>query len=32
MMWEIFGEVFFGDSQRLVDVEHNPHCSLMGAK
>ena len=23
MMWEIFGEVFFGDSQRLVNVEHN---------
>ena len=22
MMWEIFGEVFFGDSQRLVDAEH----------
>ena len=22
MMWEIFGEVFFGDSQRLVDVEN----------
>lgn len=22
MMWEIFGLVFFGDSQRLVDVEH----------
>ena len=22
MMWEIFGEVFFGDSQRLVDNEH----------
>ena len=22
MMWEIFGEVFYGDSQRLVDVEH----------
>ena len=22
MMWEIFGEVFFGDSQRLMDVEH----------
>lgn len=22
MMWEIFGEVFFGDTQRLVDVEH----------
>ena len=21
MMWEIFGEVFFGDSQRLVDAE-----------
>ena len=21
-MWEIFGEVFFGDSQRLVDAEH----------
>jgi G:T/U-mismatch repair DNA glycosylase len=21
MMWEIFGQVFFGDSQRLVDVE-----------
>ena len=23
MMWEIFGLVFFGDSQRLVDAEHN---------
>ena len=22
MMWEIFGEVFYGDSQRLVDAEH----------
>ena len=22
MMWEIFGDVFFGDSQRLVDVEN----------
>ena len=22
MIWEIFGEVFFGDSQRLVDVEN----------
>lgn len=22
MMWEIFGLVFFGDSQRLVDAEH----------
>ena len=22
MMWEIFGEVFFNDSQRLVDAEH----------
>ena len=22
MMWEIFGEVFFGDSQRLVDAPH----------
>ena len=22
MMWEIFGEVFFNDSQRLVDTEH----------
>lgn len=22
MMWEIFGSVFFGDSRRLVDVEH----------
>ena len=22
MMWEIFGEMFFGDSQRLVDAEH----------
>ena len=22
MMWEIFGWVFFGDSQRLVDAEH----------
>lgn len=22
MMWEIFGEVFFGDPQRLVDAEH----------
>lgn len=22
MMWEIFGEVFYGDSQRLVDEEH----------
>ena len=22
MMWEIFGEVFCGDSQRLVDAEH----------
>lgn len=22
MMWEIFGQVFFGDSQRLVDAEH----------
>ena len=22
MMWEIFGEVFFTDSQRLVDAEH----------
>ena len=22
MMWEIFGEVFFGDSQLLVDAEH----------
>jgi len=22
MMWEIFGEVFFSDSQRLVDAEH----------
>lgn len=22
MMWEIYGEVFFGDSQRFVDVEH----------
>ena len=22
MMWEIFGEVFFGDSQHLVDAEH----------
>lgn len=22
MMWEIMGEVFFGDSQRLVDAEH----------
>lgn len=22
MMWEIFGEVFFKDSQRLVDAEH----------
>lgn len=22
MMWEIFGLVFFGESQRLVDVEH----------
>ena len=22
MMWEIFGEVFFGDSQRLVDVKN----------
>lgn len=21
-MWEIFGEVFYGDSQRLVDAEH----------
>ena len=23
MMWEIFGEVFFGDSQRLVDAERH---------
>lgn len=23
MMWEIFGEVFYGDSQRLIDAEHN---------
>lgn len=22
MMWEIFGEVFYGDRQRLVDAEH----------
>ena len=22
MMWEIFGEMFYGDSQRLVDAEH----------
>lgn len=22
MMWEIFGEVFFGDSQHLVDAQH----------
>ena len=22
MMWEIFGSVFYGDSQRLVDAEH----------
>lgn len=22
MMWEIFGEVFFGDAQHLVDTEH----------
>lgn len=22
MMWEIFGQVFFGDSQRLVDAKH----------
>ena len=22
MMWEIFGEVFYNDSQRLVDAEH----------
>lgn len=22
MMWEIFGQVFFGDTERLVDVEH----------
>ena len=22
MMWEIFGEVFYGNSQRLVDAEH----------
>ncbi len=22
MMWEIFGEVFFGDSRRLLDAEH----------
>ena len=22
MMWEIFGQVFFGDSQQLVDAEH----------
>lgn|SRR5574344_275540 len=22
MMWEIFGQVFYGDSQRLIDMEH----------
>lgn len=26
MMWEIFGEVFFGDSGRLVDAENKTFC------